>query len=846
MDNYRSKNPNIIALRAIMKHPKLSGVIKDAFDSPVGSTSRVNAKRILSVIQKSGNDGAGGPGVTFPVQNMQLKPHTNNYSNMVIMHATPKPKIPLGKKKQPVMDGAGGLGDFFNDPVLGSQTNIGNIVSSYNPSSPLSQVGTQMKTTTAQTNKFTLPSAPSVTTSPVATAYPNLSSATPTAAQTMPNYGTTSSQIYTGGISTPSTSTSFPSLNTPITQAPPNQSPTQPPQGNQAPTNNNPSIPNAPSAPDTSTDPYSAYQTIYPGVVDAVKNGMGATMFAYDALGKGSSYLKTLPGFQNIPDSVLNGPATLSQRIANLSDALRSSYHLDDLMGQFNSLVSQGGVDGALLQSRLEDYVRGRDEFLNQTNSMIDTFKDKMVSMDMSDPNNQQGAKQYLNYLYELRGRQNQRYIGMVNTSVSVFKARLESTTQMYNTALTGYQTELQSKSTVTTEEYQRMFGALTDMYNTVAGAPAAALSMQKQQMDIWKTWVDGVKEYTSATQTGSLYSDDYKTLKNIGAISDTGAWQPNDYSLAAVKDTTNFAPIMLDAAGRALTQKNKDGVPPTLSEMVNIVTNVIGQTQNLVNSGDLKDGTAVVNDILGKFQSALTSNGQLGQSSGADIRKAVDYLANKDTEWWNPFSSGDAPSREDFITAMKEDGVTLPQDFLDTIYTDFASGYSTNRSQFATDMLNTWGYPPQSYSDQQLVNNLIESYTGKLSNFNSVRGDTQGASGMTRPQRNNNPLNIKSSTATSTYSGVVGLDPIPATDGGQFLVFNSPESGFAAAKRLLQTSGYSNLTVDQALKRWSGGGYGGEIYPALANKTISSLTDSQISDLIQVMAKREGYYNTA
>lgn len=123
---------------------------------------------------------------------------------------------------------------------------------------------------------------------------------------------------------------------------------------------------------------------------------------------------------------------------------------------------------------------------------------------------------------------------------------------------------------------------------------------------------------------------------------------------------------------------------------------------------------------------------------------------------------------------------------------------------------------------------------------FNQVGGDTQQAS---RPVRNNNPLNIKASAATSTYSGVAGLDPSPATDGGQFLVFQSPEAGFQAAKRLIQTEGYRGLTVDAALRRWSNNGYGGEVAPSLQGKTIGQLTSTELDALIQAMARKEGYY---
>lgn len=113
---------------------------------------------------------------------------------------------------------------------------------------------------------------------------------------------------------------------------------------------------------------------------------------------------------------------------------------------------------------------------------------------------------------------------------------------------------------------------------------------------------------------------------------------------------------------------------------------------------------------------------------------------------------------------------------------------------------------------------------------------------GVPRPHRNNNPLNIKESAYTRAYNGVVNVDPYPASDGGHFLIFDTVKSGFDGAKRLLSTEGYMRLSVDQAMKRWSNSGYGGEILPAFKNKMMAALTEAEKDLLVRAMAKREGY----
>ena len=113
---------------------------------------------------------------------------------------------------------------------------------------------------------------------------------------------------------------------------------------------------------------------------------------------------------------------------------------------------------------------------------------------------------------------------------------------------------------------------------------------------------------------------------------------------------------------------------------------------------------------------------------------------------------------------------------------------------------------------------------------------------GVSRPHRNNNPLNIKESQHTRGYTGVVGRDPYPAADSGHFLIFDTVQSGFNAAKRLLSTDGYINKTVDAAMRRWSNNGYGGEILPSIKNKPIASLSRSEFDLLVKAMARREGF----
>ena len=112
---------------------------------------------------------------------------------------------------------------------------------------------------------------------------------------------------------------------------------------------------------------------------------------------------------------------------------------------------------------------------------------------------------------------------------------------------------------------------------------------------------------------------------------------------------------------------------------------------------------------------------------------------------------------------------------------------------------------------------------------------------------RNSNPLNIKLGPQTRRYVdiGVATISDILPTDGGRFLKFDSPETGFKAAVELLMAPGYDDLTLDRALRRWSNHGYGIEIFagPRLDAETpVPDFGRDDLKTLLNAMAAAEGY----
>lgn len=114
---------------------------------------------------------------------------------------------------------------------------------------------------------------------------------------------------------------------------------------------------------------------------------------------------------------------------------------------------------------------------------------------------------------------------------------------------------------------------------------------------------------------------------------------------------------------------------------------------------------------------------------------------------------------------------------------------------------------------------------------------------------RNKNPLNLKFGSETKRFieRGDAGLSNILPTDGGSFIYFQQDERGFEAARDLICSSIYQNITIDAALRKWSNNGYNGDILGGTGinrDWQVEMLSDKSLAQLLVRMARYEGYEN--
>lgn len=114
---------------------------------------------------------------------------------------------------------------------------------------------------------------------------------------------------------------------------------------------------------------------------------------------------------------------------------------------------------------------------------------------------------------------------------------------------------------------------------------------------------------------------------------------------------------------------------------------------------------------------------------------------------------------------------------------------------------------------------------------------------------RTNNPGNLLYKPVFGKLFGAVDSGIKQLDGSGTFAAFPDIESGlnareaqmFGAVDGTFNTKIYKpTLTVDQALRKWSNNGYGGNIYPEIANKTLAEVTPQERKELLKRQIKAE------
>ena len=494
MNNELTKKKNDL-LKSIMENPKLAKTFKEALSAPIGSTKRAQAKSVLSIMKKVGGvngDGRGGPITGSPQNNT---PATTNYSNMMIFPAAPRFKKRVNPVSTPTPnsssnDGQGGEYNFdftnpgssdnffsnlnqqktyeaptstpFVNPFKGLGTAITNGMGDY--------IGTPiLNTYDAVTSLNPFAPAPKLQFKGALSPYGTMANSTPVVAG---YYGTPAkdSSTFANGIFSPSSTT--------VT-----------PDGKIVTNNQTGGSTGIPSVDDynkkfMAENPQYQYNTgasdssdptkdsssskgptgsVLSSVQKAIDEGVGPTGFAMD--------------FAN--EKFGGG---LDQYITNLDAKLKKDFNLAPLETELTNLKSQG----ANLVPTLQTFMKGKDQYLSFIDSMIQQTEGSLLRTDMGNPATASSYNNYLNYLYTLKGRQNQRYGNFLNSAISDYNADLTKVQSNYDTTYKNYEDAMNRQGTMAQNEYNNLMTRMASVYTELENAPTKKLNLEilQQQKD--------------------------------------------------------------------------------------------------------------------------------------------------------------------------------------------------------------------------------------------------------------------------------------------------------------------------------------------------------------------------
>lgn len=230
-------------------------------------------------------------------------------------------------------------------------------------------------------------------------------------------------------------------------------------------------------------------QSYYEPVYSAVKNRVGPETFAYQTMSNKADLAKLLGVSE---DSLANMPTSglLSDQLIDLRNTIDKEVGLTDQLNKLTQLRNQGYN----LKSNMDSYVRGQDEYLGEIDKMLDNTKDQIAYMDTSNPYVAQRMQNYTTYLTTLQGRQNQRYIDFLNSSIEQYNTRIQQESDLYDTAVSRAEQLYSEQALLTTESYNNMKNMLKEIHSSVSSVESSMNDAYEYQLDITKKQYDNAK----------------------------------------------------------------------------------------------------------------------------------------------------------------------------------------------------------------------------------------------------------------------------------------------------------------------------------------------------------------
>lgn len=356
------------------------------------------------------------------------------------------------------------------------------------------------------------------------------------------------------------------------------------------------------------------------------------------------------------------GGRTLDQVITDIDTQLKKDYNLEPLELELTNLKAQGKN----LIPTLQTFMSGKDQYLKFVDSMIEQTENELLSKDMADPVVANSYNKQLNYLYTLKGRQNQRYGNFLNSAIADYNADLTRVQDNYNNVYKQYQNALTSKGTIAQTEYNNLMTRGAALYTELENAPIKKMNAQiLEEQLIASRAANLANGVTQATNTNPKYWEDVADYTNQITFKDgdqKGALDPAKVGTDGL--ISLYAQNNIKGGDqRAMTEAIRIALVKAIESGGNdpkVIANAKNMIDTLRNSGYAESAVwadALANSIIPSAQTNLT---KYILPNISNIKKAATSLV-KGGLW-------SKPGIEDKESWMK-DNSGLDKNFLENLY---------------------------------------------------------------------------------------------------------------------------------------------------------------------------------
>lgn len=274
---------------------------------------------------------------------------------------------------------------------------------------------------------------------------------------------------------------------------------------------------------------------------EAYETGAGSTAFALGILND----RKKLALFTGMPESELArifpvSGGLLNSQLSALFETAKKENNLDAMYQQLTDAANRN----LSISGNITSYIRGKDEYLKD----LDDLKKKASAIgentDLSNPAIAQQYNNYMDYLTILEGRQSQRYVDMLNMAILDDNNRYQRLTNQYNILASKAQQDYTNAANITTELYTSTKEMLKEMYDNIEARAGIEADNTKKKMDILSSMYQWAEKSIELLEKGAVLSIDEKTGKPSLLNTAGEPLEPEDIIDNKTKAITNLSVI--------------------------------------------------------------------------------------------------------------------------------------------------------------------------------------------------------------------------------------------------------------------------------------------------------------